>query len=65
MEALIKTAGIAAVPGCGFFYTPSNGQQHQRRYVRFAFCKSMATLSAAAERMSELVVTEDGIISRK
>ncbi|CAA7406086.1 unnamed protein product [Spirodela intermedia] len=65
VEALIKKAGIAAVPGCGFFHTPSDGQQHQRRYVRFAFCKSMATLTAAAERMSELVGITDDIIFRK
>ncbi|XP_078435535.1 uncharacterized protein LOC144706451 [Wolffia australiana] len=64
VEALIKKAGIAAVPGCGFFHGPADGGQHQRRYVRFAFCKSAATLIAAAERMSKLVMAKDGILSR-
>ncbi|XP_068662093.1 uncharacterized protein [Aristolochia californica] len=62
---LIKKAGIAAVPGRGFFHTesapslsgePLSGitQNYQERYVRFAFCKSDSTLKAAALKLSEL-----------
>uniref|UniRef100_A0A1D1XPU5 Putative N-succinyldiaminopimelate aminotransferase DapC n=1 Tax=Anthurium amnicola TaxID=1678845 RepID=A0A1D1XPU5_9ARAE len=65
VENLIKKAGIAAVPGCGFFHTSTYSQQYQSRYVRFAFCKSMATLTAAAKRISELASIKDGIILSK
>lgn len=63
VEKLIKEAGVAAVPGCGFFHSnacPSVEQQicdYRERYVRFAFCKSDATLSAAAERLREFSKT--------
>ncbi|KAL5996308.1 hypothetical protein ACLOJK_026384 [Asimina triloba] len=62
---LIKKAGVAAVPGRGFFHveldsSPSRklsavGRNYQERYVRFAFCKSNATLAAAAKQMVDLV----------
>ncbi|XP_077240830.1 uncharacterized protein LOC143881571 [Tasmannia lanceolata] len=60
---LIKKVGVAAVPGRGFFHSapsstePSLGsaRNYQNRYVRFAFCKSDATLNAAAQRLGELV----------
>ncbi|MQL85160.1 hypothetical protein Taro_017658 [Colocasia esculenta] len=65
VENLIKKAGVAAVPGCGFFHPPTNGQRYQRRYVRFAFCKSIATLTAASERISELVSGKDDSMLRK
>ncbi|KAF3779338.1 putative N-succinyldiaminopimelate aminotransferase [Nymphaea thermarum] len=75
---LIMRAGVAAVPGCGFFHTGSricNGTHsesssmrgslesqrdlsYKKRYVRFAFCKSKATLDAAAGKMNELVNKE-------
>lgn len=50
-----------AVPGCGFFHTnlsltkfPSEDCSYQKRYLRFAFCKSNATLAAAAQKLGEL-----------
>lgn len=59
---LIKNAGVTAVPGHGFFHVESNStnvkdpspscNNYQKRYIRFAFCKSNATLSAAAQKMS-------------
>ncbi|XP_008807769.2 probable N-succinyldiaminopimelate aminotransferase DapC isoform X2 [Phoenix dactylifera] len=51
---LIENAGVAAVPGCGFFHADPNVQEYRNRYVRFAFCKSEATLNAAAQKMGEL-----------
>ncbi|GKU86949.1 hypothetical protein SLEP1_g1412 [Rubroshorea leprosula] len=61
VKELIKEAGVVAVPGCGFFHTklsmePSSEAScnYQKRYVRFAFCKSIATLAAAAQKFSDL-----------
>lgn len=48
---LINNAGVAAVPGSGFFHTDPDDQSHHHRYVRFAFCKSDETLKAAAQKM--------------
>ncbi|KAL6339767.1 hypothetical protein AAG906_034853 [Vitis piasezkii] len=57
----IKQAGVVAVPGCGFFHTmpPSDKRapadlSYQKRYIRFAFCKSDATLAAAAQKIAGL-----------
>ncbi|KAF8394629.1 hypothetical protein HHK36_020843 [Tetracentron sinense] len=62
VSELIRQAGVAAVPGCGFFHTNLSSlglsqadQTYQKRYIRFAFCKSDATLSAAAHKMGETV----------
>ncbi|KAK9161677.1 hypothetical protein Syun_008018 [Stephania yunnanensis] len=62
VEELIKKAGVAAVPGCGFFRalsspteSPEMHQNYQNRYVRFAFCKNIATLNAAAQRMRKIL----------
>ncbi|KAL9257818.1 Kynurenine--oxoglutarate transaminase 1-like protein [Drosera capensis] len=62
VEQLIKQAGVVAVPGCGFFHTelrsegrPELGPEYHRRYIRFAFCKSDATLTAASQRVKALV----------
>ncbi|GKU86956.1 hypothetical protein SLEP1_g1419 [Rubroshorea leprosula] len=61
VKELIKEAGVVAVPGCGFFHTklsiePSSEAScsYRKRYVRFAFCKSIATLAAAAQKLSDL-----------
>ncbi|KAJ4783396.1 Kynurenine--oxoglutarate transaminase [Rhynchospora pubera] len=65
VKKLIEKAGVAAVPGCGFFHTtpqPQDGEKYQRRYIRFAFCKSGETLSAARQKM-EQCVNEDGQLS--
>ena len=60
VEELIKRAGVVAVPGCGFFQTNSSKDKHveedrsyQKRYIRFAFCKSDATLTSAAQKLNE------------
>ncbi len=50
-ERLVTDIGVATVPGSSF-YRP--GAVEGQRYVRFAFCKSMATLERAAERLSRL-----------
>ncbi|KAF5194571.1 Aminotransferase ybdl protein [Thalictrum thalictroides] len=62
---LIKKAGVAAVPGCTFFRTKlshkelsQSGQDYQKRYIRFAFCKSSATLSSAEQKMADIVDSE-------
>lgn len=47
---LIDDIGVAGVPGSSFFRNPTDGN----RLVRFAFCKTDQTLSAAAERLSKL-----------
>ena len=47
---LIEHAGVAAVPGDNFYLQSAEGS----RYLRFAFCRSRATLGAAAERLGRL-----------
>ena len=48
---LIEQHGVAAIPPSGFYRgNPKAGQS----LIRFAFCKSMATLEAAAERLRGL-----------
>jgi aspartate/methionine/tyrosine aminotransferase len=42
---------VATVPGSSF---DRPGAVEGQRYVRFAFCKSMATLERAVERLSRL-----------
>ncbi|XP_034690613.1 kynurenine--oxoglutarate transaminase 3-like [Vitis riparia] len=61
IEELIKQAGVVAVPGCGFFHAmppsdkrPPADLSSQKRYIRFAFCKSDATLAAAAQKIAGL-----------
>lgn len=61
VKELIKQAAVVAVPGCGFFHTNLSleklspaGCSYQKRYIRFAFCKSSATLAAAAQKLAEL-----------
>jgi aminotransferase len=50
VQHLIKEIGVAAVPGSSFYSDPASGS----RQVRFAFCKSEATLDEAARRLSRL-----------
>ncbi|KAJ7973029.1 putative Aminotransferase ybdL [Quillaja saponaria] len=61
VKMLIEQAGVVAVPGCGFFHTnlslektsePSSN--YQKRYIRFAFCKSEETLAAATKKLDDL-----------
>ena len=62
IKEMIKQAGVVAVPGCGFFHTiqpsdksPPADLSYQKRYIRFAFCKSDATLAAAAQKIGGLL----------
>lgn len=48
-EHLIKNVGVAVVPGSSFYNDPALGRQQ----VRFAFCKTEATLDEAAKRLSK------------
>ena len=47
---LVKDIGVAAVPGSSFYRDPRDGA----RQVRFAFCKKLETLDAAAGRLGKL-----------
>jgi aminotransferase len=47
---LAREGGIATVPGSSFYHDRSE----RCRYVRFAFCKKVETLEAAAERLAKL-----------
>ncbi len=47
---LVKNIGVAVVPGSSFYLDPADGAQQ----VRFAFCKRLETLDAAAERLKAL-----------
>ena len=44
---LVTDVGVAAVPGSSFFSSPAEG----RAYVRFCFCKTPDTLTAASDRL--------------
>ncbi|KAH1089428.1 hypothetical protein J1N35_016685 [Gossypium stocksii] len=54
VEELIKQAGVVVVPGRGFFHG-NESSKYQKRYIRVAFCKSGATLNAAAQKFGELI----------
>jgi aspartate/methionine/tyrosine aminotransferase len=47
---LVKDIGVAAVPGSSFYRNARDGAKQ----VRFAFCKKVETLDAAAERLGKL-----------
>jgi aspartate/methionine/tyrosine aminotransferase len=47
---LVKEIGVAAVPGSSFYRNARDGSQQ----VRFAFCKKLETLDAAAEKLARL-----------
>ena len=47
---LVQEIGVAPVPGSSFYRDPRDGAQQ----VRFAFCKQLATLDAAAEKLAKL-----------
>lgn len=47
---LIESIGVAAIPPTAFY----ENKEHGRSLVRFAFCKTNATLDAAAERLAKL-----------
>jgi aminotransferase len=50
VQYLVKDIGVAAVPGSSFYRNARDGA----RQVRFAFCKKMETLDAAAEKLARL-----------
>jgi aspartate/methionine/tyrosine aminotransferase len=65
VKKLILEAGVVAVPGQGFFHTNLSSDEvsnascnYQKRFIRFAFCKSEATLSAASEKLGKLLDAE-------
>lgn len=47
---LVEQGGVAAVPGSSFYSDPRRGY----RKVRFAYCKKLDTLRAAAEKLRNL-----------
>jgi aminotransferase len=47
---LVKEIGVAVVPGSSFYSDAASGRQQ----VRFAFCKTDATLDEAARRLERL-----------
>jgi aminotransferase len=47
---LVESVGVAAVPGSSFYQSAEAGRQK----LRFAFCKKIETLDAAAQRLSRL-----------
>ncbi len=47
---LTREAGVATVPGSSFF----SDRQRGEKLVRFAFCKTLATLEEAADRLRRL-----------
>src|SRR5271170_2481850 len=50
VKYLVKDVGIAAVPGSSFYRDARDGARH----VRFAFCKKLETLDAAAKKLEKL-----------
>jgi aspartate/methionine/tyrosine aminotransferase len=46
----LAARGVASVPGSSFYYDKQLGQKQ----IRFAFCKRIATLQKAAERLREI-----------
>ena len=49
---LVSDIGVAAVPGSSFFGDPARGATR----LRFCFCKTDATLQAAADRLARLTI---------
>ncbi len=49
-QRLTAEFGIAPVPGSSFYSSPESG----RKYVRFAFCKTIDTLSGAVARLGSV-----------
>ena len=48
---MTKEVGVATVPGSSFFRPGSEAGKH---YIRFAFCKTQATLERAVERLAKM-----------
>ncbi len=52
VRLMIEEFGVAAVPGSSFYRKPEDG----RRYVRFAFCKTLDLLEEAVARLRRLSI---------
>lgn len=50
---MTREIGVATVPGSSF-YRPGSAQA--KKYTRFAFCKTEATLAKAVEKLSKLAL---------
>jgi len=48
VRRLIEERGVAAIPPASFY----EHEEHARGLVRFAFCKTVETIRAAAERLA-------------
>ena len=54
---LTKEVGVACVPGDNFYVSARRSDAaHGQRYLRFAFCRSLGVLRAAAERLAAMSV---------
>jgi aminotransferase len=53
---LLEKGGVATVPGSSFYRNPRDG--HNK--VRFAYCKKLATLRAAAAKLGRLPAPPSG-----
>jgi aminotransferase len=51
---LIESVGVAAVPGSSFYQPGRSPGGEGRQKLRFAFCKKIETLDAAAQRLMRL-----------
>ncbi len=49
-RTMVKSVGVATVPGSSFYHKPSDGYKK----VRFAFCKKMETLQRAVALLQDL-----------
>jgi aspartate/methionine/tyrosine aminotransferase len=50
VEHLIETVGVAAIPPSAFYHDVADGAD----FVRFSFCKDIATLEIAIGRLGKL-----------
>ncbi len=50
VNRLIEEYGVAAVPGSSFYHRAESG----KRFIRFAFCKTMEVLQQAGDRLQRL-----------
>jgi aminotransferase len=50
VEHLVKEHGVATVPGSSFYSRPEDG----KRFIRFAFCKTLPLLEQALDRLEGL-----------
>ena len=52
---MTRDYGVACVPGDNFYVSARRSDAaHGQRYLRFAFCRSLGVLRAAAERLAAM-----------